>query len=132
MTGFDTFGALLIALEIDGIERFETPKSLASWMGMCPTVHQSGNSTHHGKMKKDSSRRVNWMMTQAATTASFKDPRMMQVYKKAIKNHPHGIAASHVANKMGTIIWHMLQSKTLYNERKNSLYARKLKRMVVQ
>ena len=63
MTGFDSFGALLLALEIDGIERFATPKKLVSWMGMCPTVHQSGNAIHHGKMKKDSNRRVNWMMT---------------------------------------------------------------------
>ena len=45
MTGFDSYGALLLALEIDGIGRFPTPKKLVSWMGMCPTVHQSGNDT---------------------------------------------------------------------------------------
>jgi transposase len=129
MTGFDSFGALLISLEIDGIDRFPTPKKLISWMGMCPTVHQSGNTTYHGKMKKDSNRQVNWMMTQAANTASFKDERMMQVYQRARKKHPHGVAVSHVANKIGTIIWHLLNSKTLYNERKDSLYARKLKKI---
>lgn len=129
MTGFDSFGALLIALEIDGISRFPTPKKLVSWMGMCPTVSQSGNTIHHGKMKKDSNRRVNWMMTQAANVASFKDDRMKEVYQRCRKKHPHGVAVSHVANKMGTIIWHLLSSKTLYNERKDNLYARKLKRI---
>jgi len=129
MTGFDSFGALLISLEIDGIKRFSNPSKLVSWMGMCPTVHQSGNTIYHGKMKKDSNRQVNWMMIQAATTASFKDERMMQVYQKVRKKHPHGVAVSHVANKMGTIIWHLLDGKTLYNERKDSLYMRKLKRI---
>ena len=129
MTGFDSFGALLIALEIDGIKRFSNPSKLVSWMGMCPTIHQSGNTTYHGKMKKDSNRQVNWMMTQAANTASFKDERMMQVYQRVRKKHPHGVAVSHVANKIGTIIWHLLNYKTLYNERKDSLYARKLKKI---
>ncbi len=129
MTGFDSFGALLIALEIDGIDRFATSRKLVSWMGMCPTIHQSGNTIYHGKMKKDSNRQVNWMMIQAATTASFRDERMMQVYQRSKKKHPHGIAVTHVANKMATIIWHLLDGKTLYNERKDSLYARKLKKI---
>lgn len=129
MTGFDSFGALLISLEIDGIDRFPTPKKLVSWMGMCPTVHQSGNTIYHGKMKKDSNRRVNWMMTQAANVASLKDERMKEVYQRARKKHPHSVALSHVANKMATIIWHLLSSKTLYNERKDSLYEKKLKRI---
>ncbi len=132
ITGFDSFGALLISLEIDGIERFATPKKLVSWMGMCPTVHQSGNTTYHGKMKKDSNRRVSWMMTQAANVASFKDDRLQQVYQRARKKHPHGIAVSHVANKMGIIIWHLLSSETLYNEIKDSLYERKLERIANQ
>ncbi len=41
MTGFDSFGALLIALEIDGNKRFSSSKF---WMGLCPTIHQSGKS----------------------------------------------------------------------------------------
>ena len=69
------------------------------------------------------------MMTQAANVASFKDDRMSAVYQRHIKKHPHGVAISHVANKMGTIIWHLLTEKTLYNERKDSLYARKLKKI---
>ena len=129
MTGFDAFDALLIALEIDDINRFEEPKKLVSWLGLCPTIHQSGNTLYHGKMKKDTNRRVNQMMMQAATTASFKDDRMMEVYQRSKKKHPHGIAVSHVANKMGTIIWHLLKDKTLYEQRKDGLYSKKLKRI---
>ena len=44
MTGLDTFGATLLALEIDGTRRFKSPKQRVSCAGLCPTVHQSGKS----------------------------------------------------------------------------------------
>lgn len=130
MTGIDAFGALLIALEIDGVKRFDNPKKLVSWAGLCPTVHQSGRAMYHGRMKKDSNRRVNWMMIQAANVAVRHDERMKEVYERARKSHPHQVAISHVANKMITIIWHMLQTRRPYDGKKDALYARKLKRSV--
>ena len=54
MTGIDYYAAMLLASEIDGIGRFASPKKLVSWAGMCPTVHQSGNTMYPGRMKKDS------------------------------------------------------------------------------
>ena len=132
MTGFDAFGALLISLEIDDIKRFPTASKMVSWMGLCPTVHQSGNVMYHGKMKKDTNRRLNWMMIQAANTAAFKDDRMGKVYEHAKKAHPHGVAISHVANKMATILWHMLTNETLYDQRKDSRYVQKLKKIGIQ
>ncbi len=78
-------------------------------------------------MKKDSSKLVKWMMVQAANVASFKDDRMKEVYERLRKKHPYGVAVSHVANKMGTIIWHLLDGKTLYDERKDGLYVKKIR-----
>ena len=69
MTGIDYFAAMLLASEIDGIGRFASPKKLVSWAGMCPTVHQSGNTMYHGRMKKDSNRKVNRVLIQAAHVA---------------------------------------------------------------
>lgn len=128
ITGFDSFAALLMALEIDDIGRFATPKKLASWMGMCPTVRQSGSTIHRGRMRKDSNRRVNWIMIPAATAASFKDGRMKDVHERAKKRHPHQVAVTHVANKMAVIIWHLLHDGKLYDQRNEGLYARKLKK----
>ena len=119
MTGLDTFGALLVAPEIGGIGRFPNPKKLVSWAGLCPTVHQSGNTTYHGRMRKDSNRRVNRTMNQAAKSAARYDKRMRNVYERARKAHPYHVAISHVSTKMLTIIWHML-------------YARKLKKLESQ
>lgn len=132
MTGLDAFGALLVALEIDGIGRFKSPKNLVSWAGLCPRVSQSGNSIRHGRMKKDSNRRVNWMMNQAAHIAVQNDERMNVVYERAKKAYPYKVAISHVSQKMMTIIWHMLHDRRPYDGKKDGLYARKLKRLQVQ
>ena len=81
ITGIDVFTAALVASEIDGIKRFASPKKLVSWSGMCPTTHQSGDTAYHGRMKKDSNRKVNWVITQCALSAAVHDPRMKAYYE---------------------------------------------------
>jgi transposase len=129
MTGIDYFSAMLISSEIGDISRFSTADKLVSWCGLCPTVHQSGNSMYMGRMKKDGNKKINWIMTQAANTASRTDERMKKYYTRIAKRHGHHVAITHVANKMIRIMWSMLTYKQLYNERKKELYETKLKRI---
>ena len=127
MTGMNVFSAALLAAEIDTIARFGSPKKLVSWAGMCPTLHQSGDTSYHGRMKKDSNRKVNWIMIQCALTAVRHDKRMKEYYTRLMKRHKHNIAMTHVANKMLTIIWHMLTENSLYEDRNENLYRAKIK-----
>ena len=128
MTGIDYFSAMMIASEIGDITRFSTPEKLVSWSGLCPSIRQSGNSLYMGRMKYGN-KKVRWILIQAANTAARKDDRLRRFYLRIAKRHGHHIAITHVANKMITIIWHMLVNKKLYNERKQSLYETKLKRI---
>lgn len=127
VTGINVYAAMLLSAEIDGISRFSSPKKLVAWAGMCPTIHQSGNTTYHGRMRKDSNRKVNWIMIQCANVAVRYDERMKQYYLRIRRRHGHNVAITHVANKMLTIIWAMLTTRTPYNDRKEDLYQRKLK-----
>ena len=68
-------------------------------------------------------------MIQAAGTASRTDKRMKKFYKKFRKKHPYGVAVSHVAHKMGIIIWHMLQDRAPYRQRNEELYSKKILRV---
>jgi hypothetical protein len=54
---------------------------------------------------------VRWILIQAANTAARKDDRLRKFYLRIAKRHVHNIAITHVANKMVTIIWHMLVKK---------------------
>ena len=127
----EIFSAMLAASEIEDVSRFGTAKKLVSWVGMCPGAYQSGNTTHHGRMKKDSSRRVNWVMIQAANTAVRHDGRMKSFYEQVKQRHGgnHPIAITHVANKMITVIWTMLTTMTPYPTRNNEPYQGKLKKI---
>ncbi|MEM4378987.1 MAG: hypothetical protein QXX85_08410 [Candidatus Nitrosotenuis sp.] len=48
---------------------------------------------------------------------------------KIIKKLGRCIAITHVANKMMTIIWHMLTTKTQYVQQNTKLYQKKLKKI---
>jgi transposase len=129
MTGVDYFAAMLISSEIGDIARFATPAKLVSWAGLCPTVHQSGDSLYHGRMKKDANKRIQWTMIQVAHVAARCDERMKSFYVRACKRHGHAVAVTHVANKMITIMWHMLTTKTQYVQQNTNLYQKKLKKI---
>lgn len=132
MTGVGPYTALLLAVEIGNISRFAGPKNIVSWAGLCPTIHQSGDKKYIGRMKKlDTSSLVNWAMCEAANTAVRHDPRMAAVYESAKKRHAgkHALAVVVVANKMATVVWHILKTKTPYESRNEKLYRRKLNRM---
>jgi transposase len=128
MTGFDYYSASVLAAYIADINRFPSASHLVSWVGLCPSVYQTGESLYMGRMK-GGSRKVKWIMIQAANTATRTDPRMKAYYERKLRRHHHNVAVTHVANKMLRIIWHMLRENRLYNERKEQLYESKLKRM---
>ena len=132
MTGVGTYITLLLAVEIAGISRFKEPKNLVSWAGLCPDIYQSGNVTRMGRIKKrDTNSLVNWAMIQAANTTAMHDDKMAFVYERAKNRHAgkHAPAAVVVANKMMTIVWHMLFTMTPYESRNECLYRRKLNKM---
>jgi transposase len=129
LTGIDYHSATLLALEIGDISRFPSPKHLVSWLGLCPSLYQSGNTLVLGRMKKDSNGRARWVLIQAARTASRTDPRMRELYLRVAARKGTGKAAVRVANKMAVIIWHMLTERRPYGQVKEGLYRSKLKRM---
>ena len=57
------------------------------------------------------------------------DDRMRDYYDRVKKTHRSNVAITHVSNKMIKIIWHMLTNRTLYKDRNENPYQKKIKRM---
>ena len=55
---------------------------------------------------------------------------MKEYYERLKKRHRPAVAITHVANKMLTIIWHMLTKKELYQGRKEKLYRSKISKIM--
>jgi len=103
VTGLDAFGALLVALEIDGIGRFESAKNLISWVGLSERAPvRQHHISRQDEERLEQARELDH--EQAAKTAARYDKRMSNVYERARKNHPYHVAVSRVATKMLTIV----------------------------
>lgn len=129
LPGFDAFGALLVAESIDYIGRFDGPKQLVSFLGLCPRVYQSGDRTRHGRMKKDVDSRLTWIVMNAAMVAHQHDPYLSALYESYHKRHLPIVARSHLANKMATYIYHMLTNRKPYRFCNMQTYKAKLARL---
>jgi transposase len=86
--GMDTAASLTVASEIFNIERFESPRRLMSFVGLVPTVSQSGEGpAHRGSLTKTGNRYVRWVLGQVAWHAQRK-PQVGYRLKKRREGQP--------------------------------------------
>jgi transposase len=64
--GIDTLSALVLALEIGDFARFGRPAQLASWLGLVPSLDQSGESRRQGAITKTGSSYARRLLVEAA------------------------------------------------------------------
>jgi transposase len=63
----DTLSALAIHLELAGDwQRFQTPRSLGMWLGLTPSLEQSGESSRSGSITKTGSTLARRLLVEAA------------------------------------------------------------------
>jgi len=108
-------GAVILG-EIGDISRFSEPKKLVAFVGIDPSVKQSGEFTGtQNKMSKRGSphlRRAIWL---AANVAAFHDPVLSAFYqKKRTEGKHHYTAVGAVARKLTFIIFAVLRDNKPY------------------
>lgn len=108
-------GAVILS-EIGDISRFAEPKKLVAFVGVDPSVHQSGefSGTQNRISKRGSPhlRRAIWL---AAVVASFHDPVLAAFYqKKRAEGKHHFTAIGAVARKLTLIIYAVLKNNRPY------------------
>jgi transposase len=64
--GIDTLTALVLALEIGDFHRFPRPAQLASWLGLVPTLEQSGEGRRQGGITKTGSSYARRLLVEAS------------------------------------------------------------------
>ena len=121
MPGFDPYGALLVALSIGDIRRFQGPKQLSAFMGLAPRASRGGDGA-----KKNTGGALRWVMIQAAREAGRSGGRLGDMYRSRAERQPDPVARAHVANKMGKGIYHMLLRDEIYRHVDMPSYERKL------
>jgi transposase len=64
--GLDTLTAFALCLEIGDFDRFQRPAQLASWLGLVPSLDQSGESRRQGAITKTGSGYARRLLVESA------------------------------------------------------------------
>jgi len=118
--GVSFYSALLIYAEIGDIQRFKDSKSLCSYAGLVPSLYQSGSKSYNGRITKEGSKWLRWILIQCAN-ASIRQNNVLSNYYgrlKIMKGKHHNVAISAVARKMLEYIWIMLMYRKAWNDLK--------------
>jgi len=116
LPGVGLFGALLIAAEIGDWQRFHSGEALACFAGLVPSEESSGGRTQRGRITKEGSSYLRWMMGQAALHAD-QSPRLAAFHARVRERRGAMKARVAVAREMLVIAWHLLRTDTPYEER---------------
>lgn len=122
MPGISYFTGLLLACEIADIDRFGTYKKLCCYAGLASSTSQTGDTTHHGHIIKDSNRYIRYALIEAVPYAVRKDYRLGSLYHSLMRKKGKGKAKIVVARKLLTSIYFMLRDKTDYICNKKRTY----------
>jgi len=127
--GIDYYSAVLIHSEIGDISRFPSHNKLASWVGLVPSMHQSGTSFYIGKITKEGSKRLRWILVQCAHASIRANTKINGFYAKIAKRRGDNKAVVAVARKLVKIIYPVLTTRnpSLYGDRIKT--EKKIKRM---
>lgn len=90
--GIDTVAALTIVAELHDFARFRSPRHLMAYLGLVPSEHSSGQSTHRGAITKSGNRHVRRMLVQVAWHYRHR-PAVGAVLRKRRHGQPAAILA---------------------------------------
>lgn len=108
--GLDVVGASLLVLLIDDVSRFPTKKHLASYLGLVPSLHQSGKTERYGHITKRGSREARRVLNQAAWTVvrKYKETSLFAFFERIEKRRGTQIAITALSRKLTTLLWEVL------------------------
>lgn len=115
--GISHLTALTVHAEIGEIERFEGHKQVVSYVGMNPTIRESGDSRIEGGISKRGSARVRWLLVQAAYSAvhTCEDEYLRRFYERLARKKSSKEAIVATARKLLVSLYYMLDREEEYD-----------------
>lgn len=111
--GVGELTAIALVAFICPIERFSTPEKLSSYVGLCPSTHQSGESLRYGALKRDSNGLLRWLLMEAYLVHCQKVPRgtVAKIARRVARRRGKNQGTVAGAHKLLKIIHAMLKRK---------------------
>jgi transposase len=118
--GIGPYSAMLILAEIGEIERFPAPKKLVSFAGLCPSTHQSGGTCYHGRLTKQGSKWLRWVLVEAAQHYAKAPGRLGHFYRRIAYRKGSKVARVALARELLVAIYYCLKKAVVFQEHPSS------------
>lgn len=114
LPGFGVITAMTVLAAIGEIERFETPKKLASYSGLTPGLEQSGTKNRGKGVTKEGRRELRWALVEAAQMAVKSDPLLELKFQALQKRMHRNQAIVAIARHLLEVVWYVLTRRQPY------------------
>ena len=126
--GIDMVVAEGLMAAIGDPKRFSCPQKLVSYLGLNPSVRQSGpGPAYHGRITKQGRGHARGMLVEAAWAAARSAGPLRAFFMRVRAKRGQHVAAVAVARKLAVIAWHVLTKQQDYAWARPALHAQKLR-----
>jgi transposase len=130
ITGIGAVTALALVALIGPIERFARPNKLVGYLGLDPTVRQSGErAARIGHISRAGQAHARGLLVEAAHDAVRSPGPLAAFHARVADRRGPAVAAVAVARKLAVIIWHLLTERSVYRFSSPTRLADKRRRM---
>jgi transposase len=106
--------ALAMVLTLGPAERFASGKDVGSYFGLIPREDSSGGKQRLGRISKQGSSFLRFLLVEAGQTAARYDPQLKRFYRRLAMRKNRGVAKVAVARKLATRLYLMLREQWTY------------------
>ena len=122
--------ALGLLAAIGDINRFASPEKLVSYLGLNPSVRQSGNGpAHHGRISKQGRTHARAMLVEAAWAAGRVPGPLRAFFVRIQSRRGKQVAAVATARKIAILAWHLLTKDEDYAWARPALLNAKIRKV---
>ena len=112
--GISGVAAMTLLTEIDNITRFSNERQFASYLGLVPTSHSSGEKIIHGEMTFRGNKELGPLMIEASWVAIRHDAGLAAAFSRYCSKMKKQQAIVRIARKLANIIIAVLKNKKKY------------------
>ncbi len=106
--------ALAMVLTLGPAERFASGKDVGSYFGLIPREDSSGGKQRLGRISKQGSSFLRFLLVEAGQSAARYDPQLKRFYRRLAIRKNRGVAKVAVARKLATRLYLMLREQWTY------------------
>jgi len=117
--GIAMLSAMTLLTEIDDINRFKNQRQFASYLGLIPTCHNSGEKESNGVKTFRGNKHIGPMIVESAWSAIRYDRAMAACYGNYCQKMKPNQAIIRIARKLSNRIMAVLKTDTIYCHDKN-------------